>query len=67
MVLDNINNSLDLIEKHLNQAYFQTWRYVQLRMGYGRRRCIGRGRRKRYWKMPSADGKWQENLTIDGL
>ena len=34
MVLDNINNSLDLIEKHLNQAYFQTWRYVQLRMGY---------------------------------
>ena len=34
MVLDNINNSLDLIEKQLNQAYFQTWRYVQLRMGY---------------------------------
>ncbi|MCD8236355.1 MAG: hypothetical protein LUD00_06805 [Prevotellaceae bacterium] len=34
MVLDNINNSLDLIEKYLNQAYFQTWRYVQLRMGY---------------------------------
>lgn len=24
MVLDNINNSLDLIEKYLNQAYFQT-------------------------------------------
>ena len=24
MVLENINNSLDLIEKHLNQAYFQT-------------------------------------------
>ena len=34
LVLDNINNSLDLIERHLNQAYFQTWRYVQLRMGY---------------------------------
>lgn len=34
MVLDNINNSLDLIEKYLNSAYFQTWRYVQLRMGY---------------------------------
>ena len=33
-VLDNINNSLDLIEKHLNNAYFQTWRYIQLRMGY---------------------------------
>ena len=34
VVLNNINNSLDLIEKHLNAAYFQTWRYVQLRMGY---------------------------------
>ena len=33
-VLDNINNSLDLIEKHLNNAYFHTWRYLQLRMGY---------------------------------
>ena len=33
-VLDNINHSLDLIEKHLNNAYFQTWRYIQLRMGY---------------------------------
>ena len=34
MVLENINNSLDLKDNHLNQAYFQTWRYVQLRMGY---------------------------------
>jgi hypothetical protein len=29
-----INTSLDNIEKHLNSAYFETWRYIQLRMGY---------------------------------
>lgn len=34
LVIDNINNSLDMIEKHLNHAYFQSWRFVQLRMGY---------------------------------
>ncbi len=34
LVLNNINNSLDSIEKHLNTSYFETWRYIQLRMGY---------------------------------
>lgn len=34
LVLTNINNSLDNIEKHLNTSYFETWRYIQLRMGY---------------------------------
>lgn len=34
MILDDINDSLDTIEKHLNKAYFETWRYIQLRMGY---------------------------------
>lgn len=34
LVLNSINNSLDDIEKHLNKAYFETWRYIQLRMGY---------------------------------
>ena len=34
LVLNNINNSLDNIEKHLNSSYFETWRYIQLRMGY---------------------------------
>ena len=34
LVLNSINNSLDNIEKHLNSSYFETWRYLQLRMGY---------------------------------
>ena len=34
MVLNAINNSLDDIERHLNKAYFESWRYVQVRMGY---------------------------------
>lgn len=34
MVLDSINNSLDNIESHLNKAYIETWRYIQVRIGY---------------------------------
>jgi hypothetical protein len=34
LVFTAINTSLDNIEKHLNSAYFETWRYIQLRMGY---------------------------------
>ncbi len=33
-VIENINTSLDNIEKHLNSSYFDTWRYMQVRMGY---------------------------------
>lgn len=34
LVLESINTGLDNIEKHLNKSYFETWRYIQLRMGY---------------------------------
>ena len=34
LVLESINQGLDNIESHLNKAYFETWRYIQLRMGY---------------------------------
>ena len=34
MVLDAINTSLDNIQSHLNRSYFETWRYVQVRIGY---------------------------------
>ena len=34
MVLDAINRSLDNIERHLNRAYIETWRYIQVRIGY---------------------------------
>ena len=34
LVLESINQGLDNIERHLNKAYFEIWRYIQLRMGY---------------------------------
>ena len=34
LVLNSINFSLDNIRKHLNTAYFETWRYIQVRIGY---------------------------------
>ncbi len=34
VVLESINTSMDNIRKHLNNAYFETWRYIQVRTGY---------------------------------
>lgn len=34
LVLNSINNSMDNIRRHLNTAYFDTWRYIQVRIGY---------------------------------
>ena len=33
LILEGINIGLDNIEAHLNRAYFETWRYIQLRIG----------------------------------
>ena len=30
MVLEAVNRSLDDIERHLNRAYMETWRYIQV-------------------------------------
>jgi hypothetical protein len=37
LVLNNINSSLDNIKQHLNKAYFETWKYIQVRIGYWKR------------------------------
>ena len=37
LVLSSINQSLDNIKKHLNKAYFDTWKYIQVRIGYWKR------------------------------
>lgn len=57
LLLDNINNSLDAIEKHLNRAYFETWRYVQVRMGYWKEQ-VYRTRTKRQI-VEDALGRWK--------
>lgn len=37
LLLNSINLSLDNIKQHLNKAYFETWKYIQVRIGYWKR------------------------------
>ena len=46
LVLNSINTSLDNIRIHLNKAYFETWRYIQVRIGYWKRQ-VYRAKTKR--------------------
>jgi hypothetical protein len=34
VIIEAINRSLDSMRRHLNSAYFETWRYIQVRIGY---------------------------------
>ena len=34
LVLGSINKAMDGIRLHLNSAYFETWKYIQVRIGY---------------------------------
>ncbi len=58
MVMEAINNSLDSIERHLNQAYMETWRYIQVRIGYWKAK-IYRERTKQEI-LDGAFGRWRE-------
>lgn len=57
-VLEAINQSLDEIERHLNRAYIETWRYIQVRIGYWKSK-IYRERTKREI-LDGAFGRWRE-------
>lgn len=57
LVLTNINNSLDNIRKHLNKAYFDTWRYIQVRIGYWKRQ-VYRAKTK-FEIVNDAFGRWR--------
>ena len=57
LVLTNINNSLDNIKKHLNKAYFETWKYIQVRIGYWKRQAY-RAKTKREI-INDAFGRWR--------
>lgn len=59
MVLESINQSLDFIELHLNTAYFDTWRYIQVRIGYWKSE-VYRIRSKREI-VDGAFGRWRES------
>ena len=58
LVLESINSSLDNIERHLNRSYFETWRYIQLRMGYWKE-AVYRTKTKRQL-IDDAFGRWRE-------
>lgn len=57
VILNAINASLDNIEATLNKAYFETWRYVQLRIGYWKEK-VYRTRTKQQM-IDDAFGRWR--------
>lgn len=59
LVLESINTGLDNIEKHLNKSYFETWRYIQLRMGYWKE-SVYRSKSKSEI-IEGAFGRWKES------
>lgn len=63
MVLNSINNSLDNIERHLNRAYFETWRYIQVRIGYWKEK-VYRTKTKREL-IDDAFGRWRKSGRLD--
>ena len=63
MVLNSINCSLDNIEKHLNRAYFGTWRYIQVRIGYWKEK-VYRTKTKREL-IDDAFGRWRQSGKLD--
>ena len=58
LILESINTSLDNIERHLNRSYFETWRYIQLRIGYWKE-AVYRTKTKRQL-IDDAFGRWRE-------
>lgn len=63
MVLEAVNKSLDVIERHLNRAYIETWRYIQVRIGYWKEK-IYRARTKQEI-IEGAFGRWRGAGRLD--
>ncbi len=64
LLLESINTNLDNIEVHLNKAYFDTWRYIQLRMGYWKSEIYNAQTKEQIAK--DAYGRWRKS-TYDAL
>ena len=58
-VLNSTNQSLDNIKKHLNVAYFETWKYIQVRIGYWKAQ-VYRAKTKQEI-IEGAFGRWRRN------
>ena len=59
LVLASINQSLDNIELHLNKAYFDTWRYIQVRIGYWKAKIYNAKTRQEI--LNDAFGRWRKS------
>ena len=57
MVLEAINRSLDNIERHLNRAYFETLRYIQVRIGYWKEKVYRTKSKQQI--LEDAFGRWR--------
>ena len=58
-VLNSINQSLDNIKKPLNVAYFEPWKYIQVRIGYWKAQ-VYRAKPKQEI-IEGAFGRWRRN------
>lgn len=58
LVLDAINNSMDNIEKLLNRGYYETWRYIQLRIGYWKEKVYRKKSKQQI--INDAFGRWKK-------
>lgn len=63
MVFESVNRSLDNIERHLNRAYFETWRYIQVRIGYWKSRIYRSKTRQEI--IDGAFGRWRGAGRLD--
>ena len=63
LVLNSINQSLDNIKKHLNAAYFETWKYIQVRIGYWKAQVYRAKSIKEI--VEGAFGRWKRNTYLD--
>lgn len=59
LVLESINTGLDNIKRLLNAAYFDTWRYIQVRIGYWKESIYTP--RSRSLIIEDAFGRWRQS------
>ena len=63
LVFESVNRSLDNIEQHLNRAYFETWRYIQVRIGYWKSKIYRTKTRQEI--VDGAFGRWRGAGRLD--
>ena len=63
MVLEAVNRSMDDIERHLNRAYMETWRYIQVRIGYWKSKIYREHTKQEI--IEGAFGRWRNSGRLD--